>query len=79
MDLKRLDELGIKPLQGDLDRVAALTLPGNSVALGDPSGRLQIGYGSSPLVTVGVDTDARNSSAYVVTISAGQQWLEPDD
>jgi putative endopeptidase len=78
MDLKRLDELGIKPLQGDLDRIAALTLPGNT-ALGDLSGRLQIGYGFSPLVIVGVDTDAKNSSAYLLTISAGQQWLDRDE
>jgi len=79
MDLKRLDELGIKPLQDDLDRIAALTLPGNNAALGDLSGRLQIGYGFSPLVGVGVDTDAKNSSAYLLTISAGQQWLDRDD
>jgi hypothetical protein len=78
MDLKRLDELGIKPLQGDLDRIAALTLPG-STALGELSGRLQIGYGFSPLVIVGVDTDAKNSSAYLLTISAGQQWLDRDE
>jgi putative endopeptidase len=79
MDLKRLDELGIKPLQGDLDRIAALTLPGNNAALGNLSGRLQMGYGFSPFVIVGVDTDAKNSSAYLLTISAGQQWLDRDE
>ena len=65
-------------LEINLDRIAALTLPGNT-ALGDLSGRLQIGYGFSPLVIVGVDTDAKNSSAYLLTISAGQQWLDRDE
>ncbi|MFO1313048.1 MAG: M13 family metallopeptidase [Burkholderiales bacterium] len=79
MDLARLDKLGLEPLQPDLDRIATAPLPGNSVALGDLSGRLQIGFGFSPLVNVGVDIDAKNSRAYLLTISAGPQWLDLDD
>ncbi|MGB2816610.1 MAG: M13 family metallopeptidase [Burkholderiaceae bacterium] len=79
MDEKRLDEIGIKPLQADLDRVAALPLPGTSVALGDLSGQLQMTYGGSPLVNVVVTTDAKNSSANLLMIVAGQQSLDLDD
>jgi putative endopeptidase len=79
MDVKRLDEVGLKPLQADLDRVAALPLPGASVALGELSGRLQMTYGASPLVNAVVTTDEKNSSAYLLMIVAGQQSLDLDD
>ena len=79
MDTKRLDEVGIQPLQADLDRIAALSLPGTSAALGDLSGRLQMAYGVSPLVNAVVTTDAKNSSANLLMIVAGQQSLDLDD
>ena len=79
MDSKRLDEVGIKPRQADLDRVAALSLPGASEALGSLSGRLQLGYGASPLVNVAVTTDAKNSSANLLMVIAGQQSLSLED
>jgi putative endopeptidase len=79
MDLKRLDQVGLKPLQADLDRVAALSLPGASAALGDLSGRLQLAYGISPLLNVVVATDAKNSSANLLMIIAGQQSLGLDE
>jgi putative endopeptidase len=79
MDVKRLDEVGIKPLQADLDRVAALPLPGASVALGELSGRLQLAYGVSPLVNAAVTTDAKNSSANLLMMIAGQQSLGLED
>ncbi len=79
MDVKRLDEVGLKPLQADLDRVAVLSLPGASVALGDLSGRLQLAYGVSPLLNVVVATDAKHSSANLLMIIAGQQSLGLDE
>ena len=79
MDVKRLDEVGLEPLQADLDRVAALTLPGASAALGALSGRLQMAYGLSPLVNVAVTTDAKNSRANLLMIIAGQQSLGLDE
>lgn len=79
MDDKRLDAVGIKPLQADLDRVAALPLPGPGVALGELSGRLQTAYGISPLVNAAVVTDAKNSSANLLMIIAGQQSLGLED
>jgi putative endopeptidase len=79
MDVRHLDELGLKPLQADLDRVAALPLPGSSVALGALSARLQLGYGVSPLVNVAVVTDAKNSRANLLMVIAGQQSLGLDD
>jgi putative endopeptidase len=78
MDTKRLDEVGIRPLQADLDRIAALSLQGTSAALGDLSGRLQMAYGVSPLVNAVVTTDAKNSSANLLMIVAGQQSLDLD-
>jgi putative endopeptidase len=79
MDNKRLDEIGLKPLQADLDRVAALSQDGAIEALGRLSGRLQLAYGASPLVNVVVATDAKNSSANLLMIVAGQQSLDLDD
>ncbi len=79
MDTKRLDEVDIRPLQADLDRIEAQSLPGASAALGDLSGRLQMAYGVSPLVNAVVTTDAKNSSANLLMIVAGQQSLDLDD
>jgi putative endopeptidase len=78
-DLARLDEVGIRPLQGDLDRIAALSVAGAGVALGEISGRLQMAYGVSPLVNAVVTTDAKDSRAHVLMIVAGQQSLRLDD
>jgi putative endopeptidase len=79
MDNKRLDAVGLKPLQVDLDRVAALSQDGTAQALGRLSGQLQLGYGVSPLVNAVVTTDAKNSSANLLMIIAGQQALDLDD
>jgi putative endopeptidase len=79
MDLKRLDELGLRPLQADLDRIAALPRPATPVALGDLSARLQLGYGISPLVNAVVTTDAKRSTANLLMLVAGQQALDQDD
>ncbi len=79
MDDKRLDEVGLKPLQADMDQVAALQQDGAIEALGRLSGRLQMAYGVSPLVNAVVITDAKNSSANLLVIVAGQQALDLDD
>jgi putative endopeptidase len=79
MDDKRLSDVGIQPLQGDLGRIASLQLPGAGTALGELSARLQLAYGASPLVNAVVATDAKNSSANLLMIVAGLQSLDLDD
>jgi putative endopeptidase len=79
MDLKRLDDLGLKPLQADLDRVNALSLPGTAAPLGELSARLQLAYGVSPLVNAFVSTDLKDSQSNLLLLVAGQQSLTPDE
>lgn len=79
MDLERLDKLGLQPLQPELDRVAALALPGTATALGELSARLELAFGASPLLNALVVTDEKNSAANLVVITAGQQALDLDD
>jgi putative endopeptidase len=79
MDLKRLDDLGLKPLQADLDRIAALGLPAAAPVLGELSARLQLAYGVSPLVNAFVGTDLKDSKSNLLLLVAGQQSLTPDE
>jgi putative endopeptidase len=79
MDLKRLDDLGLKPLQADLERVNALSLPGTAAPLGELSARLQLAYGVSPLVNAFVSTDLKDSQSNLLLLVAGQQSLTPDE
>lgn len=79
MDLKRLDDLGLKPLQADLDRIQALRIPGPATELGQLSARLQLAYGVSPLVNAFVGTDLKDSRSNLLLLVAGQQSLTPDE
>jgi len=79
MDVKRQNELGLKPLQADLQRVASLTLPGSPASVGELSARLQLGFVASPLLNVETTPDAKDSSTNLLIILAGQQALTPDE
>jgi putative endopeptidase len=79
MDVKRIDEAGLKPLEADLKRIKSMALPGSPADLGALSARLELGFGISPLVNALVVPDAKDSSTYLLILIAGQQALNPDD
>ena len=77
MDEKRLDELGAKPLEADLQRIAASgATPAEYAAL---VARLQAGYGATPLLNAAAVPDAKNSSTRVLVLIPGLQVLERDE
>ncbi|MGZ5200766.1 MAG: M13 family metallopeptidase, partial [Telluria sp.] len=75
MDEKKIDALGIKPLAGELHRIAALkdkkALPGLIAHLS------QIGVGTP--YRIGVAQDAKNSTQYAVYMSQGGLGLPDRD
>jgi putative endopeptidase len=79
MDVKRMDMLGLKPLESDLKNIESLALPGSPAVLGELSARLELGFGISPLVNAFVTQDAKDSSTYLLMILAGQQALTQDE
>jgi putative endopeptidase len=79
MDVKRMDEAGLKPLEADLKRIRSMALPGSPAALGELSARLELGFGISPLVNAFATPDAKDSSTYLLIIIAGQQALTQDE
>jgi putative endopeptidase len=79
MDVKRIDEVGLKPLEADLKRIKSFALPGSPAALGELSARLELGFGISPLVNAFATPDAKDSTTYLLIIIAGQQALTQDE
>ncbi|MCU7374032.1 M13 family metallopeptidase [Paucibacter sp. O1-1] len=77
MDLQRMDQLGLKPLQADLNRID--TLPQPPAALGQLSARLELGYGVSPLLNAFPTIDAKDSKSYLLMLVAGQQSLSQEE
>jgi predicted metalloendopeptidase len=77
MDTSRRNALGLQPLAGDLQRIAAAQ--GTAADYGSLAGRLQDGYGSSPLINAVAMPDAKNSSTYVLALVPGSQLLEQDE
>lgn len=77
LDDARRDALGLQPLQADLARIAAAT--GTPAEWGELAGRLQDGYGASPLINAFAMPDARDSSTYVLVLVPGSQLLEQDE
>lgn len=65
MDLQRIEGLGLTPLAADLARAAAVDSP---TALGAFSARLQLAFGGSPLLNVGVQADAKQSDTNVLYV-----------
>jgi putative endopeptidase len=77
MDHARRDALGIKPLETDLQRIAAAG--GTPADYGRLVGRLQDGFGGSPLIMAGAMPDAKDSSTTVLVLMPGGQLLEQDE
>jgi predicted metalloendopeptidase len=77
MDRARRDALGIKPLETDLQRIAAAS--GTPADYGRIVGRLQDGFGGSPLIMAGAMPDAKDSTTTVLVLGPGGQMLEQDE
>jgi putative endopeptidase len=75
MNTNRLEELGIKPLQPDFDRIAALKTPADIVRLVADFQNRNIGA----LFNSGVSPDARNSDYYAFELSQGGLGLPDRD
>lgn len=76
-DLARRDALGLLPLAPDLKRIQASG--GTPADLGALAGRLQDGYGASPLINAFAMPDAKDSSTAVLVLAPGAQVLEQDE
>lgn len=77
MDGAGRDALGLKPLQADLQRILALS--GSPAEFATLAGRLQDGYGASPLINAAAVPDAKDSSTYVLLLTPGALLLEQDE
>ncbi|MBN8488062.1 MAG: M13 family metallopeptidase [Burkholderiales bacterium] len=77
MDTARRNALGMQPLAGDLQRIAASR--GTAADYGSLAGRLQDGFGSSPLINAVAMPDAKDSGTYVLALVPGAQVLEQDE
>ena len=77
MDDTRRDALGLQPLLPDLQRIdKAGRTPAD---LGDLAGRVQDGYGGSPLINAVAMPDAKDSSTHVLVLAPGSQLLTQDE
>ncbi len=77
MDNARRDALGLKPLEADMQRIAAAG--GTPAEYGRLAARLQVAVGGSPLIMVGGMPDAKDSSTGVMVLAPGAQLLEQDE
>lgn len=75
MDQTRRFELGLKPLEGDLQRIAA----GTAADYAALAGRIQAGFGGSPLINVFSMPDAKDSSTRVMLLAPGAQILDQSE
>lgn len=75
MDQTRRFELGLKPLEGDLQRIAA----GTAADYATLAGRIQAGFGASPLINVFSMPDAKDSSTRVMLLAPGAQILDQSE
>jgi putative endopeptidase len=73
MDMKRRDELGVKPLQADLDAASKASGPAE---LGRVSAGLQMSAGMSPLLNVVTMTDLKDSTRTQMLLIPGGPQLE---
>ncbi len=77
MDNARRDALGLKPLEADMQLIAAA---GSAPAdYGRLAARLQVAVGGSPLIMAGGMPDAKDSSTGVMVLAPGAQLLEQDE
>jgi putative endopeptidase len=77
MDNVRRDALGLKPLEVDMQRIAAAG--GTPADYARLAARLQVAVGGSPLIMVGAMPDAKDSSTGVMMLAPGAQLLEQDE
>jgi putative endopeptidase len=77
LDNARRDALGLKPLEADMQRIAAAG--GTPADYGRLAGQLQYAVGSSPLIMAGAMPDAKDSSTGVLVLAPGAQLLEQDE
>ncbi len=77
MDDARRHTLGLKPLEADLQRIKAAR--GTPADYGGLAGRLQDGFGGSPLIMAAAMPDAKDSSTSVLVLAPGGQLLEQDE
>ena len=77
MDNVRRDALGLKPLEADMQRIAAAG--GTPADYGRLAGQLHDALGGSPLIMVGAMPDAKDSSTGVMVLAPGAHLLEQDE
>jgi putative endopeptidase len=77
MDAARRDAQGLQPLAVDLQRIASAR--GTPADYGALAGRVQDGYGASPLLNAVAMPDVRDSSTYLLALVPGAQQLEQDE
>lgn len=77
MNNAQRDALGLKPLEADMQRIAAAG--GTPADYGRLAARLQLAVGGSPLIMVGAMPDAKDSSTGVMVLAPGAQLLEQDE
>jgi putative endopeptidase len=76
MDLPRLDALGLKPLEADLQRIGKLDNPG---ALAIFMSDLELRYGASPFLNGFTSPDMKDSSMTVMNLYPGMSGLNQDE
>jgi putative endopeptidase len=76
-NMARRDAIGLSPLAEDLSRIAAAK--GSPSEFATLAGRVQDGYGASPLLNAFAMPDAKDSSVYVLVLAPGAQMLEQDE
>lgn len=76
MDTRRLDALGLKPLEGDLKAIDQVH---GAAALGKLAAQLQFGYGASPLINAAVGADPKQSTMNVLKLYPGIRALNQDE
>lgn len=79
MDLPALDQAGLRPLQADLERAVRLDDAKSPAAVGELSGRLELGYNGSPLLNAASMEDARDSKTHLLVLLPGVQTLAQNE
>ena len=77
MDKARRQAVGLKPLEAEMQRIAAAG--GTPADYGRLAARLHNAVGGSPLIMVGAMPDAKDSSTGVMVLGPGAQLLEQDE
>ncbi len=76
MDTRRLDALGLKPLEADLKAIEQVE---GAAAFGKLAAQLQFGFGASPLLNAVVGADEKQSTMNVLKLLTGIRALNQDE